>query len=84
MLHNFINILKGIDFGFTFASNEDTPNITFLLEYMKFAGVILAQRTNSWDHPINYINQTLFEDVVEANKVTTIYQNTLRIRSGKI
>ena len=33
---------------------------------------------------MNYINQTLMQDVIEQNPFTTIFQNDTRPRSGKI
>ena len=45
ILHNFINIAHNIDFGFTFASVDDTPDVAIFLQYVKMAGVILAKQS---------------------------------------
>ena len=51
---------------------------------MSKVGVFLPQRTKTYDHSINYVNQSLVQDIINRDSITTLYQNCLRIRSGKI
>ena len=80
----YINYLYDIELGFFFACMEDHTDMRLLNELYKFCGVFLPKRERRHDNSINYVNQALFEDVLAANKLTTIYQNTKRLRSGKI
>ncbi len=46
-------------------------------------GCSLTKRNGQHDMSINYVNQSLLQDVVEANSITTVFQNDERPRSGK-
>ena len=97
VLH-FINYLSDLELGFTFGNHEDSPKIGFVDRLLKRIGTFLMRRFPS-NHAvaekgegklhagdidaINYVNQSLLDEVVQSNVITTLFQNDQRIRSGK-
>lgn len=95
MVLHYIHYLSNIDMGFTFGAYEDHPKIGFVDRLFQRIGLFLIRREprnslysrdpgDKVDSEItNYINQALFQDVLENNQITTLFQNDERIRSGK-
>lgn len=93
MLH-YIHHLQDMELGFTFGNYEDSPKIHLIDRFLKTTGTFLIRRgpqnslskkTVSSINPevMNYVYQSLLEEVVSANPITTLFQNDERIRSGK-
>lgn len=94
LILHYIHFLKDIELGFTFGNYEDSPKIPFVDNILKKIGTILIRRdpkTSTSRHTMklmdpnlmNYVNSSIFQDVVESNVITTIFQNDARIRTGK-
>ena len=96
LIMHYVNYYTDQELGFTFGHYEDSPKIKFVDNFLKRIGTFLIRRSpkNSLSNSTirsmldqdvtNYINQALFQEVLENNTITTIYQNDERIRSGKI
>jgi len=89
LILQYINYFLDCDIGFTFAFYEDIPKISFVLRLLKRIGALLIRRfpenlrqqeglgTLQTDeiNVINYVNQSLFEEIVENNPTTVLFQN---------
>jgi hypothetical protein len=42
---NYVNYFFGLEIGPTFVSFEDLPKVELVLNYVRFTGVFLSQRT---------------------------------------
>lgn len=84
LMFQYINFMQGVNIGYTIGSLEDTPRMISMLKYIAYTGVLLPQRTKSYDSSVSYVNQMLFQDIVSKNSITTVYQNSFRARSGKL
>jgi glycerol-3-phosphate O-acyltransferase len=94
LIMHYINYFFDLELGFTFGNYEDSPKIGFVDRLLKRTGTILIRRdpqtslsrstTNQLDSNVmNYVNQTLFNEVVGNNAITTLFQNDERLRTGK-
>ena len=78
---------------FTFGNYEEIPKIDFIIKLAKEIGVLLIRRFpqnhSNYDlsaadmDAIKYVNQSLLDEVVQGNRMTTFFQNEKRIRSRK-
>lgn len=68
---------------FTLGNFEDTPRIQVFDKWLKQAGYIFARRSVDQDLQSSYVSSALLREVIENNKVTTVFQNAFRHRSGK-
>ena len=93
MIMHFISYLKDVEPSFIFGNYEEIPKIDFILKLTKGVGVLLLRRFPQ-NHvindlsaqeidAINYVNQSLLDEVVQGNKMTTFFQNDKRNRTGK-
>lgn len=73
LMFQYINYMHGVNIGYTIGSLEDTPRMITMLKYIAYTGVILPQRTKTYDASISYVNQMLFQDIVSKNSITTVY-----------
>ena len=94
LIMHYINYFADIELGFTFGNYEDSPKIGFVDRLLKRIGTILIRRdpqtslsrtTSDKIDPniMNYVNQALFQEVLQHNVITTLFQNDERLRSGK-
>ena len=94
LIMHYINYIADIELGFTFGNYEDSPKIGFVNRLLKRIGNIIIRRdpqtslssaTSKKIDPnlTNYVNQALFQEVLQHNVITTLFQNDERIRSGK-
>ncbi len=96
VLH-YINYFTDQELGFTFGHYEDSHKIKFIDAYLKTNGNLPMRRDplNSLNvkkikggfmnkEVINYVNQSLFQEILENNPITTMFQNDVRMRTGKI
>lgn len=94
LVMHYISYFFDLELGFTFGNYEDSPKIGFVDRLLKRIGTILIRRdpqtslssatTNRLDSNVmNYVNQTLFNEVLEHNSITTLFQNDERLRTGK-
>ena len=60
LMFQYINYMQGVNIGYTIGSLEDTPRMIAMLKYIAYTGVILPQRTKTYDASISYVNQMLF------------------------
>ena len=83
LLMYYIQYLNDIELGFTFGNYEDSPKIQAISTILKNMGHLLIQRKQSKDNIFQFINQTMMEEVIEGNPVTTVFQNDYRPLTGK-
>jgi len=83
LILHFINFNQDVEPGFTFGNFEDSPKIHFIDMLLRRIGCLLIKRREQNDMSINYVNQSLLQDVIETNSITTVFQNDERPRSGK-
>lgn len=95
LILHYINYYHDLELGFTFGNYEDSPKIGFVERLLKRIGAILIRRdpmnsvsnVQSYSQQdadvMNYVNQSLFQEVLEHNVITTLFQNDERLRSGK-
>lgn len=94
LIMHYINYYFDLELGFTFGNYEDSPKIGFVDRLLKRIGTILIRRdpqtslsrftSNPIDsNVLNYVNHALFQEVIEANPITTLFQNDERLRTGK-
>lgn len=69
----FINFSYNIDLPFTFGNMEDTPHIKLFDEWVGQTGYIFAKRSNGQNLQSHYINSTLLKEIIENNKITTVF-----------
>lgn len=79
----YTSLFYKLDLGFSFGNFEDTSSNKFVQALSRRIGHLLINRQNQSNIVMNYLNQALIEDVIENNKLTTIFQNDCRSRSGK-
>lgn len=81
ILH-YANYISDIEMGFSFGYYNDSPKVKMIERMAKRVGYfMLKPNTNQ---RINYVNQTLIEEVIGNNSITTCFQNEIRPRNGKI
>jgi glycerol-3-phosphate O-acyltransferase len=84
LILHYLNFWADIELGFTFGNFEDSPKVGFVDRLLKRIGTILIRRNpkNSLSNvtrrgidpeTMNYINQSLFQEVLEHNVVTTLF-----------
>ena len=95
LIMHYIQYWQNMELGFTFGNYEDSPKIGFVDRLLKRIGTILIRRNprNSLSNVkhdslidqdiVNYVNQSLFQEVLQNNVCTTLFQNDERIRTGK-
>lgn len=96
IIMHYLNYFTDQELGFTFGHYEDSPKMGIVDKVLKQIGTLLIRRNpknslsnqsiqSTLDQDVtDYVNQALFQEVLENNVITTIYQNDERIRSGKI
>lgn len=60
----YINFLKDLKIGFFFGQQEDNTDITLINKIYQYCGVILLKRHQKDNVNINYVNQSLIEDMI--------------------
>lgn len=83
LILHYLNFKYNMELGFTFGNFEDSPRVRFIDELLSRTGCILLRRKAQNDPTVSYINQSLVQDIVESNSITTLFQNEARSRSGK-
>ena len=69
---------------FTFSVYEDTPKIDIFDKWLSSCGVVLTKRSEDQPMSTYYLQSALIKETIEHNQITMIYQNSQRIRSGKL
>ena len=69
VVHQFVNILHNIEFGFTFIPIDDMPMKLFL-EAFKQVGAVYVRFNDLWNHSVSYGYQSVFESIININKIT--------------
>lgn len=82
-IHTYVNNHYQMQVPFTFGNFEDTPRINLIDKWIKNSGYIMMRRGEKQSLQSHYVNQALLKEVIEHNKVTTLFQNADRLRSGK-
>lgn len=83
LIMHFLLYLQDLELPFTFGNYEEIPKIDFILKLTRQVGVLLIRRFPQ-NHlindlsaadvdAINYVNQSLLDEVVQANRVTTFF-----------
>lgn len=67
-----------------FGNFEDTPRIPMIEAWLRKAGYIFSRRDSGQSVQNRYINQSLLREIIEKNKLTVVFQNEYRHRTGKL
>jgi hypothetical protein len=70
---HYINYISDLEFGFTFAYYNDTPKVKLVEMLLSRLGYFLLRKNNNHNQHLNYINQSLIQDVIENNQITTCF-----------
>lgn len=82
-LYIFIHNHFGLDAPFLFGNDEDTPHIGFMDKWLKTAGYIFSRRSFNQSAQSRYVNSALLKEIVERSKLSLVFQNSERLRTGK-
>ena len=80
----YINHHFQMEMPLMFGNFEDTPRIPIVEAWLKKAGYIFSRRDSSQSVQSRYINQALLREIIEKNKLTVVFQNEYRHRTGKL
>lgn len=83
-LQVYCNFHYDLGMPFTFGNMEDTPHIKIFDKWLKQTGYIFSKRSQNQNLQSNYVNSAILKEIIENNKITTVFQNNLRLRSGKL
>jgi glycerol-3-phosphate O-acyltransferase len=78
-IHNHFNL----EAPFIFGNREDTPPIKLFERWLKSAGYIYSRRSYNQSVQSRYINSAMLKEIIENNKLTMVFQNSERLRTGK-
>ena len=84
IIFNATNLMQGLPAMYTFGCSEDTPQIQIFDKWLSSMGYIRSNRSEDQLISSYYLNSALLTETVEHNKITMLYQNSQRLRSGKI
>ena len=76
-------LLQNMDIPFTMGCYEDTPRYQLYESLLGKMGYILNQRKQNQSIQDSYINAQLLAESVNKYPITIVYQNDIRLRSGK-
>lgn len=82
-LYIFIHNHFGLDAPFMFGNQEDTPDIGIAKRWLQSAGYIFSRRSFNQSAQSRYVNSALLKEIVEKNKLSLVFQNSERLRTGK-
>lgn len=80
----YLNNKYELDTPFTFGNMEDTPRIKLFDKWLRNTGYMIAVRSSDQNVQQSYVNSALLKEVIEHNSITTLFQNSHRLRSGKL
>ncbi len=80
----YVQMTQHLYGGFTFGNMDDTPRIALMDTWLRHCGYILQRRKGSQSLQSNYVNCQMMKEVISSNQVTTVYQNGMRFRTGKL
>lgn len=78
-IHNHFNL----ETPFLFGNKEDTPDIKVFERWLKTAGYIYSRRSFKQSLQSRYVNSTILQEIISHNKLTLLFQNSERLRTGK-
>jgi len=72
-----------MDIPFMFGNYEDTPRIALFETWLKRAGYVFSRRSFNQSLQSRYLNSALLQETIENNRLTMVFQNSERLRTGK-
>lgn len=82
-IHLYVHNHYGLDIPFIFGNKEDSVNLSFFVKLLKKTGYIHARRSSKQSLQSRYVNSSMVREVIGDNKLTMIFQNKERLRTGK-
>ncbi|MFO0116408.1 MAG: hypothetical protein ACK521_01885 [bacterium] len=76
----FVNKLE---IPFTIGNQEDMPSAKIIESILKKVGYILTKRSREQSLQWSYVNQAVISEILSKYRFLLMFQNDLRIRSGK-
>jgi glycerol-3-phosphate O-acyltransferase len=75
--------INKIEIPFTIGNAEDMPATKFIDDILKKVGYIISTRTRDQSLQSSYTNQAVIREIIKKHRFLLMFQNDLRIRSGK-
>ena len=72
-----------IEIPFTMGTREDLPAVKLIEKLIKRIGYLPAIRRSDQSLQWNYINQAIVREIIDKYRFLLMFQNDVRIRSGK-
>jgi glycerol-3-phosphate O-acyltransferase len=72
-----------IEIPFTIGNLEDTPRVPLFDSLLKRLGYILTKRSRDQSLQWSYTNQAVLRELINKYRLVMMFQNDVRIRSGK-
>lgn len=82
-IHLYVHNHYGMDIPFIFGNKEDSVNLSFFVKLLKKTGYIHSRRSAKQSLQSKYVNSAMLHEVIKDNKLTMIFQNKERLRTGK-
>ena len=82
-IYTFIHNHFKLEPPFLFGNLEDTPDIKLFEKWLKSAGYIYSRRSYNQSLQSRYINSAMVKEIIQNNKLSLIFQNSERMRTGK-
>lgn len=82
-IHLYVHNHFGLEVPFIFGNEEDTPGVETFRKIMKQVGYIYSRRSNKQSLQSKFINSSLLKEIVADSKLTMVFQNSERLRTGK-
>lgn len=73
-----------IEIPFTIGNAEDIPQAQIIEKIIKNMGYIKTKRTRDQSLQWSYTNQAVIREILNKHRLLMIFQNDVRIRSGKL
>jgi glycerol-3-phosphate O-acyltransferase len=72
-----------IEIPFTIGNAEDMPAAKFIDSILRKVGYLIVTRSRDQSLQSSYLNQAVIREILKKHRFLLMFQNDLRIRSGK-
>jgi hypothetical protein len=75
--------VNNIDMPFSIGNLEDVPHVAFMDSILSNCGYISTRRSREQSLQESYLNQAILREIISKHPMCILFQNDLRLRSGK-
>ena len=76
-------LVNQIELPFTIGNSEDIPEVKLVDTFLKRFGYLPTKRSRNQSFQQSYINQAVLRELLNGQPLTIMFQNDIRLRSGK-